>query len=428
MQLYVDDMSHFAAVNAAYVQVVPTHSPPARACVELRLPAGVPAAVEAIAATRPGTGPASRRSLHVQSLSCWAPACIGPYGQAVSHLGVARLAGCIAMDPATLDMVGARSSGKGADGGADGGADALAADARTQARRAWRSAAAVCRAIGGSLPRDVAAATVFSSARGGAAAARASDEAFEEILAGEPWQMRVDVPGGPHAAEAGVPPGRTFDDDDSDVGAGDDDGDGDESLGVEPRRQSWRPLVTHVRVPRLPKDALVEVQPILLDRDGPGVPAPDRDDAPGSDSDSDGDGDGDGRGVAAGNESDPGGSRCESLHRPGRFCCAHVAVPAGKVERDVRGVGGFGVILGVDSRGARVGARGYRSGVRRGGPRVGRDGGGGGPGVGGGGEGGRRRGWNMGVRARARAGGERVWGGGRGARLGTVGGDGVGRL
>ena len=330
VQLYVDDMSHFAAVNAAYVRVVPTHSPPARACVELRLPAGVPAAVEAIAATRAGTGPASRRSLHVQSLSCWAPACIGPYGQAVSHLGVARLAGCIAMDPATLDMVGA---GKGADGGAHGGADALAADARTQARRAWRSAAAVCRAVGGSLPRDVAAVTVFSSARGGAAAARASDEAFEEILAGEPWQMRVDVPGGPHAAEAGVPPGRTFDDEDDD-GDGDGDGDGDESSGVEPRRQSWRPLVTNVRVPRLPKDALVEVQPILLDRDGPGVPAPDQDDAPGSDSasDGDGDGDGDGRGVVAWNESDPGGSRCESLHRPGRFCCAHVAVPAGKVN------------------------------------------------------------------------------------------------
>ena len=328
VRLYVEDMSHFAAVNAAYVRVVPTHSPPARACVELRLPAGVPAAVEVIAATREGSGPASRRSLHVQSLSCWAPACIGPYGQAVSHLGLARLAGCIAMDPATLDMVGVRSSGKIA----DAGADALAADARTQARRAWRSAAAVCRAVGGSLPRDVAAAVVFSSARGGAAAARASDEAFAEILAGEPWQMRVDVPGGPLAAEAGVPPGRTYDDDDGDVGAGDEDGDGDEFSGAEPRRHPWRPLVTHVRVPRLPKDALVEVQPILLDRDGPGVPAPDRDDASGSDSDSGAIGDGDARGVAGANESGPGGSRCESLHRPGRFCCAHVAVPSGKVD------------------------------------------------------------------------------------------------
>ena len=203
VQLYVEDMSHFAAVNAAYVRVVPTHSPPARACVELRLPAGAPAAVEVIAATREGSGAASRRSLHVQSLSCWAPACIGPYGQAVSHLGLARLAGCIAMDPATLDMVGVRSSGKIA----DAGADALAADARTQARRAWRSAAAVCRAVGGSLPRDVAAAVVFSSARGGAAAARASDEAFAEILAGEPWQMRVDVPGGPPRGRGGRPPG-----------------------------------------------------------------------------------------------------------------------------------------------------------------------------------------------------------------------------
>ena len=287
----------------------------------------------------------------------------------------------------------------------------------------------VCRAVGGSLPRDVAAAVVFSSARGGAAAARASDEAFAEILAGEPWQMRVDVPGGPLAAEAGVPPGRTFDDDDGDVGAGDEDGDGDEFSGAEPRRHPWRPLVTHVRVPRLPKDALVEVQPILLDRDGPGVPAPDRDDASGSDSDSGAIGDGDARGVAGANESGPGGSRCESLHRPGRFCCAHVAVPSGKVDEVSVGW----AVSALSSALTRAGLTWAHAGTARGyverGERFGREtaatvdralaavarvG--------------RRRGWNVGVRARARPGGERVWGGGRGARPGTVGRDGVGEV
>eukprot|EP00740_Mantoniella_antarctica_P002777 CAMPEP_0181365862 /NCGR_PEP_ID=MMETSP1106-20121128/10341_1 /TAXON_ID=81844 /ORGANISM="Mantoniella antarctica, Strain SL-175" /LENGTH=654 /DNA_ID=CAMNT_0023481061 /DNA_START=513 /DNA_END=2474 /DNA_ORIENTATION=+ len=285
VHLYVADMSHFAAVNEAYSRVMPALHPPARACVQLPLPVGTPAALDAIVAATPsptpgsGPGPGARRSLHVQSLSCWAPACIGPYAQAVAHLGLVHLAGCIGMDPATLNLVRSASG-------------TAAATDRVEARRSWRSAAAVARAMGCRLGRDTLAATVYASAEAGGGAWRSSDDAFEGVMAGEPWQDDVDVPGGEAAVEAGVPPGIRHDLDSeertpilggSDGGDGDSDGGDAEAAGgrgvggdgsgvgpAAPWPWSWRPLVTHVTVTRLPKSARVEVQPLMLHGDGPG--------------------------------------------------------------------------------------------------------------------------------------------------------------
>lgn len=55
----------------------------------------------------PGRRPEGRRVLHVQSISEWAPSCIGPYSQALSHNGLILMAGQIALDPPTMAMVGA---------------------------------------------------------------------------------------------------------------------------------------------------------------------------------------------------------------------------------------------------------------------------------------------------------------------------------
>jgi enamine deaminase RidA (YjgF/YER057c/UK114 family) len=50
-------------------------------------------------------GGLSKRSwLHVQSMSCWAPANIGPYSQASEVGGVVRLAGMIALQPDTMQL------------------------------------------------------------------------------------------------------------------------------------------------------------------------------------------------------------------------------------------------------------------------------------------------------------------------------------
>ena len=79
VHLYIADMAHFAAANAGYAAVLPPVNPPARACVQLPLPDGVFAMVDVLVASRPEAPPP--RILHVQSISQWAPACIGPYSQ-----------------------------------------------------------------------------------------------------------------------------------------------------------------------------------------------------------------------------------------------------------------------------------------------------------------------------------------------------------
>ncbi len=349
VQLYVRDMSHFAAVNEAYLRVVPSTEPPARACVQLPLPGDTPVAVDVLVGV--GSGASARKSLHVQSVSCWAPACIGPYAQAVTHLGLTHMAGVIGMVPATLDMI--RS-----DVDVDGDVDANA----TEARRAWRSAAAVARASGATLASDCLSCTVYSSIAGGDGARTASDEAFAGIMRGEGWQDDVDVPGGPHATKAGVP-----------TGSGHRNGrDGFEpctnpngnARGFKPgtvgsgsfSRWPWDPLVTHVTVPGLPKDARVEVQPVLLDGDGPGWNGGDVNDG---DDDEEWDGDVETSRMAierlTHDDDAAGGVACVALSRRGRFCRVHAAVPKSADDIDAATVAAFrAVVRAVEDAGLTV--------------------------------------------------------------------------
>lgn len=79
--LLLSSMEHFPAINEVYASFFGS-SPPARACVAVDLPEEINIRMECIAHdTRP---PRSRQCLHVQSLSYWAPANIGPYSQAIS--------------------------------------------------------------------------------------------------------------------------------------------------------------------------------------------------------------------------------------------------------------------------------------------------------------------------------------------------------
>jgi diphthine-ammonia ligase len=102
VNLALADMRHFAAVNTAYCHVVPQSAAPARACVQLPLPSGCAATVSVLAVT--GGSVAARRTLHVQSISEWAPACIGPYSQATLCHGLLHIAGQIPLDPATMQV------------------------------------------------------------------------------------------------------------------------------------------------------------------------------------------------------------------------------------------------------------------------------------------------------------------------------------
>lgn len=80
INLLLSSMSDFPLVNVVYKTFFGT-SPPMRACVGVNLPAGARLCLEAIAFDGPES---ERRALHVQGLSYWAPANIGPYSQAVT--------------------------------------------------------------------------------------------------------------------------------------------------------------------------------------------------------------------------------------------------------------------------------------------------------------------------------------------------------
>ncbi|KAL0024275.1 hypothetical protein WJX79_002109 [Trebouxia sp. C0005] len=106
VHLYLADMSHFAAANGAYRRHFPAVSPAARACVEVQLLPGCPVMLEVLL---PSTveGAQGRRVLHVQSISRWAPCCIGPYSQATSLGSLLHVAGQIGLDPATMQLLSA---------------------------------------------------------------------------------------------------------------------------------------------------------------------------------------------------------------------------------------------------------------------------------------------------------------------------------
>ncbi len=108
--LQVADMACFAEVNNVYKDFFPSHMPPSRSCVQCRLPQGCLVAL--VARILPASHAAAcsgqrhiRDTLHVQSLSFWAPLCIGPYCQANSLGSEVLVAGQIALEPHTMQLL-----------------------------------------------------------------------------------------------------------------------------------------------------------------------------------------------------------------------------------------------------------------------------------------------------------------------------------
>jgi diphthine-ammonia ligase len=83
-------MDLFARVNAVYGAFFGI-SPPARACVGVDLPPDIRVKLDCIAYVE--QNPTDRQALHVQGLSYWAPANIGPYSQAITVRSLVELAG-----------------------------------------------------------------------------------------------------------------------------------------------------------------------------------------------------------------------------------------------------------------------------------------------------------------------------------------------
>mmetsp|Transcript_76099 Transcript_76099/g.105200 ORF Transcript_76099/g.105200 Transcript_76099/m.105200 type:complete len:113 (-) Transcript_76099:515-853(-) len=96
---YVPDMKTFAPLNAIYVSYFGL-KPPVRVCVEIP---SKEICIQLIAA-KTDLIKEKRNNLHVQSISSWAPANIGPYSQVNKFDNLMFMAGQIGMDPGSLGL------------------------------------------------------------------------------------------------------------------------------------------------------------------------------------------------------------------------------------------------------------------------------------------------------------------------------------
>ncbi|XP_057364617.1 uncharacterized protein LOC130685341 [Daphnia carinata] len=95
--LYVRDMADYPRINNIYGQYFDLN-PPARVCVE------VPIACYAIIEASATLSVDLKRSLHVQSISHWAPANIGPYSQCVLTGDLFAMSGQIGLIPGSMSF------------------------------------------------------------------------------------------------------------------------------------------------------------------------------------------------------------------------------------------------------------------------------------------------------------------------------------
>lgn len=104
--LFVRDMTEYAKLNSLYVHAINCINAPVRVCVEIPLPAETPIVIEAVAHKQPSSDNSSpRRTMHVQSISHWAPASIGPYSQAIMIGDIIYIAGQIPLVPGTMVLL-----------------------------------------------------------------------------------------------------------------------------------------------------------------------------------------------------------------------------------------------------------------------------------------------------------------------------------
>ncbi|XP_066550415.1 diphthine--ammonia ligase isoform X2 [Amia ocellicauda] len=108
VHLYVRSMADFSAVNSVY-QAYFNVNPPSRVCVEAPLSDGELLQIDCLLhhweAPEDNNAFYQKQAMHVQSLSHWAPANIGPYSQSVKVGETVFCAGQIGLVPCTMKLV-----------------------------------------------------------------------------------------------------------------------------------------------------------------------------------------------------------------------------------------------------------------------------------------------------------------------------------
>ena len=186
VHLYLSEMSHFAKINHYYQEYFGTQLPPSRACVAVgknALPGGRRVMMDCIfqrgsgAYLRQGDCTTTtdydnnhentsflvksqqnkhhflRKTLHVQSISTWAPVCIGPYSQTnVIRSSLVFLAGMIGLVPQSMILIKSTC--------------ANVTDWEVQLYQSWRNTAAVLDGLegGGGKLEDCLGGLVYLSA------------------------------------------------------------------------------------------------------------------------------------------------------------------------------------------------------------------------------------------------------------------------
>lgn len=174
---------------------------------------------------------ALRRVLHVQSISEWAPSCIGPYSQALMHCGLVHFAGQIPLDPGSMAVI--------------------QGDARAQAVRSLQSCQAVAVAMRTDLPNSMLWCTVYCSEAVDAAARGDVERAVHAFLQGSMEEATGSEQAQPAAdGEAG----RDARSSSTGSSAGEEEVEElDEYLVPPAMKRHWGPLLTFVTVPHLPR-------------------------------------------------------------------------------------------------------------------------------------------------------------------------------
>ncbi|XP_021257383.1 diphthine--ammonia ligase isoform X1 [Numida meleagris] len=108
VHLYMKSMKDFNAINSVYVTEFDL-CPPARVCVETLLPDGVLFCIDCLAhscdISTNDVLSEEKLVMHVQSISHWAPASIGPYSQSIKVGDILYCAGQIGLVPCTMQLV-----------------------------------------------------------------------------------------------------------------------------------------------------------------------------------------------------------------------------------------------------------------------------------------------------------------------------------
>eukprot|EP00897_Mesotaenium_endlicherianum_P003092 jgi/Mesen1/2810/ME000172S01960 len=374
VHLYVNNMTQFGAANKAYMEAITeadcVRGVPSRSTVEVPLGGvGLGHVMADVLAARDE----SKKVLHVQSISAWAPSCIGPYSQ---HMGLLHMAGQLGLDPATMSLV----EGEGA-----------AQTAQRQTARALRSCEAVARAFGTSAANCAVALTVycavsgegpaawsaveaeverFLDSRGRAALLRSPrksegskiEESERRVPPGVSAMAGLQISGGAGGAEERE--GRSLLSEERQGDSEEEEEEEEEEEAVQ--GAGMRPLIHYVVVPGLPKGALVEIASVIY------VPAPGAAtsySSSSSDSEDDG-GTSSGGGLAAGNVEVAG----EGHQNKGGTGDGRVSEEGGGNGGDLqhggegggtgrRGGGGRVVVIGARNgpTGARLGGRGRKA-------------------------------------------------------------------